>query len=189
MKLLKDLKLYNPINEQEKIDKQSMISFIERNPDCLERSNVIAHFTSSSIIMNEKLDKVLFVHHNIYNSWAWTGGHNDGNDDCLEVAIKEAIEETGIQSVKPLSNEIAGIDTIYVMQHRKNGKLVNDHLHLNLTYILLASEEDKLVVKQDENSGVRWFSLEEVYDYVTEPRMIPIYRKLIDKASKLKKKD
>ncbi len=35
------------------------------------------------------MTKTLMVHHNIYNTWAWTGGHADGDKDMLEIAIKD----------------------------------------------------------------------------------------------------
>lgn len=180
MKLYDDLKKYSPRNEQEEIDLKAMLSFIEKNDDCLLRDNLVAHFTASAIVMNKDLNKVLFAHHLIYNSWAWVGGHNDGMEDCLEVAIKEAKEETGLCNVTPLTEEIAGIDIIYVMPHIKRGKHVSDHLHMNLTYILVADETEELIVKEDENTGVKWFDSQEVFKYVSEPRMIPIYQKMLD---------
>jgi len=36
------------------------------------------------------------IHHNIYKTWTWTGGHLDGEVDLLKLALKEANEETGI---------------------------------------------------------------------------------------------
>ena len=32
------------------------------------------------------------IYHKIYKSWAWTGGHADGDSNLLHVAIKEAKE-------------------------------------------------------------------------------------------------
>lgn len=186
MKIYSDLMTYIPKNEQEDMDLNAMVSFIEKNEDCLIRTNLIGHFTSSAIIVNQDVSKVLFVHHNIYNSWAWVGGHNDGNDDCLAVAIKEAKEETGLKNVKALSTDIAGIDIIYVMTHQKNNIHVSDHLHLNVTYILMANDNEEIFIKKDENSGVKWFDLDEVYKHVSEPRMIPIYKKLIEVAINIK---
>lgn len=180
MKLYDDLKKYIPKGEQEKVDLEAMLTFIERNDDCLLRDNLVAHFTSSAIVMNITLDKVLFAHHLIYNSWAWVGGHNDGMDDCLEVAIKEAKEETGLKNVEALTDEIAGIDIIYVMPHIKRGIHVSDHLHMNLTYILIADDQEELFIKADENTGVKWFGIQEVFKHVSEPRMKPIYQKMLD---------
>ncbi|MBN2504467.1 MAG: NUDIX hydrolase [Bacilli bacterium] len=173
---------YIPINEQEEKDKQLILNFIERNPDILSRDNLSAHLTSSAIILNESFEKVLFIHHNIYNSWGWVGGHNDGDADCLRVSLKEAKEETGIESVRPYRDDILGLDVIYVSNHVKNGQYVPDHLHLNITYLFIADEEEQTKVKPDENSGVKWFGIEEIFSHIDEERMKPVYKKLIDRA-------
>ncbi len=171
---------YIPKNEQERADRLAMLQFISRNDDSLSRKNLVAHFTSSAIVVNPEMTKVLFIHHNIYNSWTWVGGHNDGNPDFLHVSIKEAKEETGVIEIHPYTKDILGIDNIYVPNHYKNGKFVSDHVHMNITYLLIASESETLVVKEDENSGVKWFSLEEVLNNIDEPRMKPIYKKYFD---------
>ncbi len=177
---------YIPKNEQEKVDKQAMLTFIDRNSDVLLRTNLVSHLTSSAIVINKEKTKVLFIHHNIYNSWGWVGGHNDGDPDCLHVAIKEAIEETGVKNIKPYHNDIIGIDTIYVSNHIKNGKYVPDHTHMNVTYLLVADEDHELVIKEDENSGVKWFLLEEALNVIDEPRMVPIYTKYFNYIKSLK---
>lgn len=174
-------KNYVPLCEQEVQDKKAILQFIELNNDCLLRSNLIAHITSSAIVVNKKMDKVLFIHHNIYNSWGWVGGHNDGNPNLLEVAIKEAIEETGVTKITPYSNEVLGIDVIYVENHIKNGKFIGDHLHLNATFLLIADENEELIIKEDENSGVKWFYINDVVNHVTEERIKTVYIKLLDR--------
>lgn len=173
---------YEPINEQEKTDKALMIQFIEKNDDVLERSNLAAHLTSSAIVVNKTMDKVLFAHHNIYQSYGWVGGHNDGDPDCLRVAIKEAQEETGIMDIVPFSDEIIGVDVIYVSHHIKHGAFVPDHLHLNVTYLLIASEDETPTPKEGENTSVKWFLLDDALNHITEERMKPIYQKLFRKV-------
>lgn len=177
---------YTPCNEQEIKDKEAMLTFIDKNSDALFRENTVAHFTSSAFIINKEKTKVLFAHHNIYNSWGWVGGHNDGDPDFLHVAVKEAKEETGVVNVEPYSNDIIGLDNIYVSNHIKHGKYVSDHIHMNVTYLLVASEEDLLQVKKDENSDVKWFNLEEALTIIDEPRMVPVYSKFLKYIKKLK---
>jgi len=100
MDLVKQIIDYIPTNNQESQDKEIILSYIEQFPhNILLRDNKYAHITSSGFIMNKELDKVLMVHHNIRNAWAWTEGHVDGDTDFLHVAIKEAKEETGISEV------------------------------------------------------------------------------------------
>ena len=73
------------------------------------------------------------AYHNIYHSWAWTGGHADGEKDLLSVAIREAKEETGIKTVKPVMEGIFSLEVLTVDGHEKNGSYVPSHLHLNVT--------------------------------------------------------
>ena len=178
---------YIPKNEQEQKDRNAMLTFIDRNNDALDRMNQLAHFTSSAFIVNAQMTKVLFAHHNIYNSWGWVGGHNDGDPDFLHVALKEAKEETGVKNVQAYSNEVIGIDNIYVSNHIKHGAYVSDHIHMNVTYLLIADECDELTIKTDENSGVKWFNLEDALTIIDEPRMVPVYTKFLDYIAELKK--
>ena len=182
---IKIIENYKPKNNQEKADKLAMLSFAKNNSDSLLRTNLIAHFTNSAIITNKTKTKVLFVNHLIYKSWGWVGGHNDGNPNFLEVVLKEATEETGIKEVKPLLKEPVSLDNILVSNHIKNGNYVGDHIHMNLTYLLVADEAEELIIKPDENSGVRWFDIDDVLNYVTEERMIYIYKKVFDILKKL----
>ena len=175
---------YTPVDEMEVQDKRLMLDYMrhfERN--ILKRENEVAHVTVSGFILNKAMDKTLMVHHHIYKSWGFTGGHADGNPDLLVVAIEEAQEETGIQNITPLNTEPQALDIIAVWSHYKNNKPVSAHLHLNVSYFLLADESEQLSIKEDENSGVQWIPLEEVESYCSEPQMMPIYRKLIKASS------
>lgn len=178
---------YQPINEQEANDKQIILDYIDHfYNNILTRENQIAHMTSSGLILNKSLDKMLMIYHKIYNTWAWTGGHADGEDDMLKVALKEAVEETGISNIVPLSDNIASIDIIPVYGHFKKGKYVSSHLHLNITYILIADENERLIVNEDETSGVKWIEVSKLSEYSNEPYLVEIYNKIIDKAKKIK---
>ena len=180
MNFKEDILRYYPVNEQEKKDKEIILQYIEQFPDTiLKRENEFAHLTSSGFILNEKLDKVLMIYHNIYDSWGWTGGHADGEKDLLKVAVKEAKEETGIMQVKPLYSEVGSIDILPVWGHYKEGKYVSSHMHLSVAYLLIAKETEKLSIKPDENSGVRWIEIKRIKEYVKEAKMLPVYHKLL----------
>ena len=179
---------YVPKNDQEAVDQHAILAFIDAHPDVLDRTNLVAHLTSSAIVVNADQTKVLFAHHNLYQSWGWVGGHNDGDPDLLRVAITEAQEETGLTDIQAVSQEIFMVDVIHVTNHIKHGHYVGDHLHLNVTYLLMADETQTPRHKPDENSGVRWFSFSDALDHVREERMKPIYRKAFDAIHALKKR-
>lgn len=174
--------VYRPLCEQEVRDQAIMLAFLENNPDALARQNETAHFTASAWIQNPTRDKLLMVYHNIYHSWAWTGGHADGESDLLSVALREAREETGVSHIFAPREDVFSLEILTVDGHVKRGSYVSSHLHLNLTYLLEADERDALICKPDENKAVRWIPADEIASAVSEPWMLRwIYQKLIDR--------
>lgn len=182
--LMKQICAYQPVNEQEERDKELILHCLETEKDVFTRENRLAHMTASAWIVNPEKTKVLMAYHNIYNSWSWLGGHADGETDLLKVALKEAQEESGIRHVKPVSDQIYSMEVLTVDGHVKRGAYVSSHLHLNVTYLLQAEETDVLHIKEDENSNVAWFSLEDAVAASTEPWFQEhIYRKLNEKLA------
>lgn len=185
--LKEQIEKYIPVNAQEKKDKEFMLKTFEVFDDVLTRDNEYLHFTSSAFVVNKNRDKVLMIYHNIYNSWGWTGGHADGEEDLLAVAIREVEEETSVKNVKVLNNgEIVAIDTLPVAGHVKRGKYVSSHTHLSVAYVFEADENDEIKIKADENSNVAWQDIEKVVELSTEPHMKPVYTKIIDKVKQMK---
>lgn len=181
MKLRDVVSKYVPYNEQETKDKETILKYIDTFDDVLTRNNEFVHFTSSGFVVNKDRNKVLMIYHNIYDSWGWTGGHADGEEDLLEVALREVKEETGIKNVKPVTSDAISLDTLAVLGHMKKGKYVSAHVHLSLAYLIEADDNEELVIKEDENSGVKWFPIDKVIDASKEPHMRPIYEKIINK--------
>ena len=178
MNLREQIKSYYPCNEQEKVDKEMMLKYIDTFDDVLTRNNKMCHFTASNWIVNKDRTKVIMAYHNIYKSWAWTGGHADGNDNLEEVALKEAREETGLKNLKVISDGIYSIQILTVDSHIKKGKFVPSHLHLDCCFLLEANENETLRIKEDENSGVKWVDINKAVDISNENNMKQIYFKL-----------
>jgi len=182
MKLKELIEKYKPYNEQEEKDKQTILKYMNTFEDVLTRDNEFAHFTASSWVVNKERTKVLMIYHNIYKSWAWTGGHADGDADLLNVAVRELKEETGVENVKVLDDNIFSLEIVCVNGHVKRGKYVSSHVHLNVTYLLEVDEAEKLKIKEDENSGVKWINIEDVEKVSNEKWMREnIYRKVNEK--------
>jgi len=181
MSLSKIIEDYKPINEQEEKDKEFMLEMIQTFGDeTLNRTCLACHFSASCWITNKEHNKVLMNWHNIYKNWGWLGGHNDGDANFLRVALKEAHEESGLENIKVLIDKPISIEILPVAYHIKNGKFVSSHVHMNLTYLFEANEEDQLRIKPDENSGLKWVSLDEAIEITNEEGMKPIYKKLND---------
>lgn len=191
---------YEPVCEQESSDKALMLALIDAVGDrILTRESKAAHMTASSMIFNHKSDKVLLIYHNIYKSFAWTGGHSDGEHNLLKTAAAEAMEETGLKKLWLINpeggeriafseapdeavNMAAAVDILTVNGHVKRGKYVSAHLHLNVSYLFETDEYAAVRCKPDENSDVQWVDCDALSEIVDEPWMLPVYEKLINRA-------
>ena len=175
---------YVPGDGREAAERREMLDLIAREGDrLLARESAFAHFTASSIIVSRDRKKTLMAYHRIYDSWAWTGGHNDGDGDFLAVALREAREETGIEGLRPIREGVASLEVLPVWAHEKRGQTVGSHLHLNVSYLFEADETLPLRTAERENSAVGWLPVEDLETYVTEKPMLPIYRRLLSRAN------
>lgn len=183
MAIREDIEKYSPCCEQEERDKALILDFLDKNENAFLRENLSAHMTASAWVVNPKRDKVLMVYHRLYDSWSWTGGHADGDEDLAAVALREVQEETGVKSARLLSRDIISLEILTVDGHEKRGSYVPSHLHMNVTYLVEADENDTLIICREENSGVQWFTPEAALEASTEPWFVErIYKKLIRKS-------
>lgn len=185
MELCDELLDYIPYNIQEEADRKVMLRYLRDFSNVYTRENVYGHITSSPWIINADASRVLMIYHNIYDSWGWCGGHADGDRDLIHVALKEGTEETELKHLQLLDKRILAIDILPVPPHMKRGAFVSAHVHLNVTYLCQADEQEALTSKPDENSGVKWIPVEEIEQIVTEEDMKPVYRKLMEKSRSL----
>lgn len=182
-KLRKKIETYLPFNEQEEQDQRQFLGLLEHMPDLLTRENDVAHITVSAWIVNLDRTKVLMAYHNIYQSWAWLGGHADGNPDVRQVIRKEIEEESGLTDIRFLTDDIFSLESLTVDGHEKRGTYISSHLHLNLTFLLEADEHLPLRIKPDENSQIGWINISEIAEKSTEKWFVDkIYFKLCQKV-------
>lgn len=186
MELLTAIKNYQPFNEQETLDKELILQQLTSNDQVFLRQSKLAHITVSAWIVNPDYQKVLMAYHNIYQSWAWLGGHADGETDLKHVILKEIAEESGLTAVEFVTPSLFSLEALTVDGHQKHGHYVSSHLHLNVTYLLQASDDLPLRIKADENSQVAWLKLSELKQKVSEPWFYDhIYSKLMTKVKTL----
>lgn len=184
--LKKEIEGYVPFNEQEKEDRKEILRYISGSDDVLTRDNRNAHITVSGWVVDKDRKKVLMAYHNIYNSWAWLGGHADGNANLKDVVLKEIAEESGLTDVMFVSEDIFSLEILTVSGHEKRGRYVPSHLHLNFTYLLEADLGSPIRIKEDENSMIGWLDVEEIAEKSTEVWFVErIYSKLEKKVEQL----
>ena len=128
---------YHPLNQEEQNFKSEMLSFLSAHPDCFERSLEKGHFTASAWLLNPDGSKALLMHHAKLGQWFQLGGHCDGNPDVLAVALKEALEESGLDRIKPVYSGIFDLDIHLIPENPKD----QAHYHYDVRFILQSETE------------------------------------------------
>jgi len=182
MLLKEQIEGYIPIDEQEERDKEQMLKFIDSFDDVLTRDNVIGHFTTSAFVVNEDRTKMVAVYHIINDGWTYPGGHADGEENLLSVAVREVLEETGLNA-KVLSDAPLLISCNPVNCHFKRGKYVSSHLHFDVLYLMEADENIPLAFREDESKGVKWILFDDIDNEQMVEFVRPIVKKLIKKTT------
>lgn len=136
--LLELLHRYRPLSEE-------FFSFVRAHPRCFERELEVGHVTGSAWLLNKAGDAALLLHHAKLDIWVQPGGHCDGDPDVLQVALREAREESGIQGIEPVSTEIFDLDI-----HSVPG-----HLHYDVRFLLQVTS-DEVLVPNRESKALRW---------------------------------
>ena len=157
--LLKLLSAYHITAKQQPI-LSDFISFVSTNADCFERTCAPGHITGSAWILNYDFSKVLLCHHRKLDKWIQLGGHADGDADILNVAWKEGCEESGLNSIKPMSEDIFDIDIHQIPVF----EAVPAHLHYDVRFIFQADEQEKLLVSPESNQ-LAWVDLKQISEY------------------------
>lgn len=186
MDLRQKIENYIPFNEQEEKDKEQFLRFIDTFDDVLTRDNIFGHFSASAFVVNKERNKMVVVYHIINDGWIYPGGHADGEEDFLSVAVREVEEETGLKA-RVLDDNIYSIQSAPVKGHIKRGKYVSAHLHLDVLYIMEADDKVPLIYREDESKGVKWIPFEEADDETMCDFIRPVHKKLIKKL--VSKKD
>jgi 8-oxo-dGTP pyrophosphatase MutT (NUDIX family) len=172
MYLINLLNSYLPSGEEEIKFKTQMLNFIDIHADCFERSLIDGHITGSAWLVNRDQSKALLMHHAKLENWYQLGGHSDGDPNTLEVALKEAREESGLSSISPISTSIFDIDIHLIPENPKN----RAHYHYDVRFLLQATEDEE-VRANHESKQLLWISKDQNSLPTPNPSIIRMFNK------------
>lgn len=170
------LQNYLPRYPEEREVVEKMLKFLDSHIDCFERSLTIGHFTGSAWVMDSSHQKVLLTHHRKLDKWLQLGGHADGDSNLLNVALREATEESGIERISAISQQIFDVD-IHLIPARGEEP---EHYHYDVRFLLTVPEQAKYEVS-DESHDLAWVPLDKIQRLTSEPSMLRMVRKSLEK--------
>ncbi len=184
--LIRLIERFEPSCDQERRDRKTVLRDLKVRGKALLDRETSAHFTASALVFDPQLEQVLMVHHNLFRTYTWPGGHADGEQDLLSAALREIREETGAQVIWPDTACLLSLDVLGMKAHVKNGKEVPEHVHYSAGFGVIASRRNSVCAKEDENSEVRWIPFDEIESYSGEAHMVRIYRKTAQRMKALR---
>lgn len=134
-------------------EKDMVPGFLEllKDPEAFSRERKNGHFTASAWIVNKRRTHTLLTLHRKLHRWLQLGGHADGNENLLEVALKEASEESGLQSIRLVDKTIFDLDRHVIPANEKDDR----HFHFDVRFLIEAEMDEPLVISP-ESKDLAW---------------------------------
>jgi len=163
--LLDLLGRYRPQGETEAADTERVRALIADAQDPWLRSLPL-HVTGSAVIVHPATQRVLLRWHKRQQAWLQVGGHGDpGESDPLEVALREATEETGLADLQPWPDaQLRHLAVVNVPASASEPA----HQHADLRFVLATAEPDA-ARPENPDAPLRWLSPEEAREATSEP--------------------
>ena len=153
--LVASLKVYNTTDD-EKLFIPRFLDLL-RHPNAFQRDHLPGHITGSAWIIDSTRNFVLLTHHAKLNRWLQPGGHADGDENIVNVAFREALEETGLKDLKLLASEVFDVD-IHTIPGRND---FPEHLHYDVRFLLEANKDHPLQLTS-ESHALQWVSFDQL---------------------------
>lgn len=132
------------------------ISFLLAQELPFSATNPDGHTTASAWILHAGSGRVLLTHHAKLDAWFQLGGHLEDDASVFEGALREAREESGLVSIRPLHRAIFDVD-VHVIPARG---AMPAHPHHDIRYLLTADPDEPLVLSA-ETKSLAWVTLAE----------------------------
>jgi 8-oxo-dGTP pyrophosphatase MutT (NUDIX family) len=126
------------------------------------------HLTGSALIVHPASRRVLLRWHQRQQAWLQVGGHGDqGEQDPLAIALREAAEETGLTDLVPWPD--ASVRQVVIVQVPP-ARHEPAHEHADIRFTLATASPDAIRAENPE-APLRWLSLQEASELTTEANL------------------
>lgn len=116
----------------------------------------------NAIVYDSKTKKVLCLRWNEYDWNTFIIGGIEGEEDPVEAAKREILEETGYKNVEFIE-EIGKTKAAFYAAHKKVNRIANN---TGLLFKLVDEEQDQVSDEELEKHSMIWVPKEEVADFI-----------------------
>jgi 8-oxo-dGTP pyrophosphatase MutT (NUDIX family) len=179
-RLISMLTRHAPADAKERKDLAAMCAAVADLDEPFSRAQWPAHFTGSAVVVDPTGARVCLLLHGKLKRWLQPGGHCEPQDlgDLEATALREAGEETGLDvALHATAPRPLDVDAhVIPAKGAEPG-----HTHLDVRFLLVASNPDALAHDPNESGGARWLSWDDALALADEPAL----RRMLSKARAL----
>jgi 8-oxo-dGTP pyrophosphatase MutT (NUDIX family) len=161
------LERYRPGGAAEAADVQRVRGLLAETDDPWRRVLPL-HLTASALIVHPASGRVLLRWHQRQQAWLQVGGHGDpGESDPLGIALREAVEETGLADLRPWpAADLRHVVIVAVPA----GKGEPAHEHADLRFVL-ATRTPEAATPESPDAPLRWLTAEQAREATAEDNL------------------
>lgn len=159
-----------PMTGEQGHTRARILAFLNEHPDALRRSCVPGHLTAAALVLDHTRERALLTHHAKLERWLQLGGHCDGDGNLVAVALREAVEESGIADLT-IDRRPIDLD-VHAIPARKDEP---EHLHLDVRFLAFAPE-GAVEKASKESKELGWFTPEEARSVLTDDSVLRLFQ-------------
>jgi 8-oxo-dGTP pyrophosphatase MutT (NUDIX family) len=174
--LIQTLRAHAAADPEEAEDVRQVIGFVSSHDHPFDRAIVEGHLTGSALVVSSNGREVLLLHHHKLLRWLQPGGHAEPGERSGEaVALREALEETGIAglTLHPHAPRPLDVDVHQIPARRDEPA----HEHLDLRYLVVAPGDAVVAPGEGESERIRWFGWDELPGLDLDPGLVRAFAK------------
>ena len=170
MKSLQEvLEDFRPLSEDEAAD-VARLRQLAAEGDPWTRASAL-HATGSAVIIHPPTRRVLLRWHERMQAWLQVGGHADpGETHPLDIALREAREETGLSDLAPWPDAAHAAIIQVAIVPVPAGRGEPEHQHADVRYVLSTGSPERIAA-ESEAARLAWLDLDEAIATVAEDNL------------------
>jgi len=162
----------------ESSEKERFLHLLDNYSDALIRTCRPGHLTGSSLVFEPSSRQILMLFHSKLQKWLQPGGHADGDGDLARVALREAIEETGISDLR-VFDEVVDLDI-----HEVDPPKEDRHEHYDVRFLVVAPE-GAIPKGNHESQELRWINVEDLHLLEVDSSVYRLTQRALDRFQKI----
>ena len=177
--LLADIDRHRPADALETRYQSEFRVLLAGPGDALGRSSFApGHITASLFILDQSAGALLLHHHRRLGRWLQMGGHVEEGETAVEGALREGREESGLQDLRLLNDEILDLDVHSIPA----GRGEPDHVHFDVRYLAVTLHPAGITMDLNESNQLAWIPLDEAERLMNEAASLRVVRKIRSRA-------